>query len=115
MHRDDFIRLRHMLDAAKDVVQFAQGKTLRDLDEDRLLELGVLKAIEMIGEAASKISPEVKRLFPDIPWEDIIGMRNRLIHAYFKVDLNRVWVTVTEDIPLLRNQLEKIIADYWMD
>jgi len=52
---------------------------------------------------------------PDIPWEDIIGMRNRLIHAYYRIDLNRVWDTVTVDIPPLRILLEKIVADYWMD
>jgi uncharacterized protein with HEPN domain len=67
MHKDDFIRLRHMLDAAKDVEQFTQGKTRRDLDEDRLLELGIEKAIEMIGEAATNVSSELRREFPRHP------------------------------------------------
>ncbi len=115
MHKDDFIRLRHMLDAARDVEQFTQSKTRRDLDKDRLLELGVVKAIELIGEAASKVSPEVRREFSDIPWEDIIGMRNRLIHAYYRIDLNRVWTTITDDVPLLREKLDKIVTEYWMD
>jgi len=115
MHKDDFVRLRHMLDAARDVEQFTQGKTRRDLDNDRLLELGVVKAIEMIGEAASKVSPEVKHEFSDIPWDDIIRMRNRLIHAYYRIDLNLVWTTITDDIPLLREELDKIVTEYWMD
>ena len=104
-----------MLDAVKEVEQFTSGKSRKDLDKDRLLTLGVIKAIEMIGEAASKVTSDVRRQFPDIPWDDIIGMRNRLIHGYYKVDLNRVWTTVIDDIPLLRKQLEEIVTNYWMD
>jgi uncharacterized protein with HEPN domain len=104
-----------MLDAAKEVEQFASGKSREDLDRDRLLTLGVIKAIEMIGEAASKVTSDARGQFPDIPWEDIIGMRNRLIHGYYKVDLNRVWTTIIDDIPRLRKQLEEIVTEYWMD
>ena len=115
MHKDDFIRLRHMLDAAKELEDFTHSKTRQDLDDDRLLALGVIKAIEIVGEAASKVSTDVKSQFSDIPWEDITGMRNRLIHVYFRVDLNRVWDTVKEDIPKLKSILERIITDNWME
>ena len=81
MSDPDRIRLRHMLDAAKEALRFIAGRGKEDLAADRQLALALIKEIEIIGEAASRISIEVKDSRPDIPWPAIVGMRNRLIHA----------------------------------
>lgn len=115
MKKDDFIRYQHMFLAAKDALQFVKGKGRIDLETDRLLAYGIVKALEIIGEAASKISIESRNKYPNILWQDIIGMRNRLIHVYFSIDSNQVWDTVTGDIPELLDQLEGILTDYTKD
>jgi uncharacterized protein with HEPN domain len=99
-----------MLDAAMEAVSFARGKNRDDLKNDRMLTLSIIKAIEMIGEAASKISKECRETYPGIPWADIIAMRNRLIHVYFDIDLDIVWNTITEDLPSLIDTIEKVIG-----
>lgn len=109
MPKDDRVRLRHMLDAASEAVEFAKGKTRADLERDRLLVLGLLKCIEIVGEAAARVSPDVQSRYPRIPWPDIVGMRNRLVHVYFDIDLDRVWDTVEQDLPPLIAALEKIL------
>ncbi len=75
-----------MLDAARDAVQFAEGKTRTDLDGDRLLAFALVECFEIIGEAAANISNERGETLPAIPWRSILGMRNRLVHAYFDID-----------------------------
>ena len=109
MRRDDLIRIRHMLDAAKEAMGFAKGRTRKDLDSDRMLTLSLVKSIEMIGEAASKVTEECRRSCPEIPWISIVGMRNRLIHAYFDIDPDRVWDTIQDDLPSLISDLERIL------
>jgi uncharacterized protein with HEPN domain len=109
MNKDDLIRLRHMRDAAQEAITFIQDQTRETLDQDRKLALALVKDIEIIGEAASKISEESQQLHPQIPWPQIIAMRNRLIHAYFEIDLEVVWKTVTEDLPVLLYELDQII------
>ena len=105
----DLIRLRHMLAAAKEALEFAAGKTRMDLEKDRLHMLAIIKSIEIIGEAASKVTETFKTENSNIPWNDIINMRNRLIHAYFDVNLDIVWQTVKTDLPDLIKALEEII------
>ncbi|MGD9413084.1 MAG: DUF86 domain-containing protein [Desulfobacterales bacterium] len=90
----DLIRVRHMLAASKEAMEFAAGKTRQNLQKDRIRVLAIIKSIEIIGEAASKVTEEFKSENKYIPWNDIISMRNRLIHAYFDVDLDIVWQTV---------------------
>lgn len=87
MKNDDDIRLRHMLDAATEALRFTSGRQREDLEADRQLTWALIKAIEIIGEAAGQLSEETKTEHSNIPWRDIIGMRNRLVHAYF--DINR--------------------------
>jgi uncharacterized protein with HEPN domain len=110
MNTDDLIRLRHMLDAAQEAQTFVAGRTHSDLDTDRMLLLALVKDIEVIGEAASRISPEVRTAHPEIPWPAIITMRHRLIHAYFDINTETVWSTITEDIPPLITALAGIIT-----
>jgi len=108
---DDQIRVRHMLEAAREAKIFVQGKKREDLDDDRLLVLGVIKAVEIIGEAASKVSKEYQAAHAQIPWSAIIAMRNILIHVYFGIDLNEVWSTVQNDLPPLIVELEALAQD----
>lgn len=106
---DDFTRLRHMRDAATEAIKFVCDCARADLDCNRMLTLALVKDIEIIGEAAGRISTECQTRHPEIPWGQMIGMRNRLTHAYFEVDLDIVWAVVTNDLPTLVTQLEKII------
>lgn len=81
-----------------------------DLDNDRMLTLSIVKSIEIIGEAAAKVTNETRNKCPEIPWTNIVAMRNRLIHVYFDIDLDRVWDTLTDDLPPLINVLENLIS-----
>lgn len=109
MHIDDDTRLRHMHDAAGEAMAFARGKTRQDLDNNRQLALSLLKCIEIVGEAPANVSQETRQRHEDIPWRTIVGMRNRLIHGYFDIDLDRVWGTVTRNLPPLVAKLENIL------
>jgi uncharacterized protein with HEPN domain len=109
MKRDDCIRLEHMLEAARQASSVASERVREDLDRDRFLVLGLMKCLEIIGEAASKLNPETRDRHPEIPWPQIIGMRNRLIHAYFDINLDRMWDTLKEDLPDLIRTLEQVL------
>lgn len=108
---DDLTRLHHMQDAAREVIDFMSGKTRGDLANNRMLVLAVVKDLEIIGEAAGRISAECKTRHPVIPWAAMVGMRNRLTHAYFSIDLDIVWNTVTNDLAPLVEQLERVIQE----
>jgi uncharacterized protein with HEPN domain len=99
-----------MLDAAREAVEFLEARSREELGGNRMLLLAVVKDIEIVGEAASRVSDELKVGASHIPWIDIVGMRNRLIHAYFDINLDIVWDTVTANIPPLIAQLEKLLA-----
>ena len=98
-----------MLDAAQEAVRSAHGRVRSDLDRDRVWTLGLVKCIEIVGEAAGRVSAETRCQYPDIPWASIVAMRNRLIHVYFDIDLDRVWDTLTDDLPGLIRELEKLL------
>lgn len=108
---EDRVRLRHMLDAAVEIQQYVQSSTREDLSRDRKLVHSLIRLLEIIGEAANQVSPELREQIPDIPWTIMVGMRNRLIHAYFAINLNIVWSTSTEDIPPLITQLESLVRE----
>lgn len=110
IRKDDEIRLRHMLDAAQEAIGFAHGLQRRDLDRDRKLVLALVKDIEIIGEAAYRVSEETRYRLPDLPWEDIVGMRHRLVHAYYDINLDILWKTVCEDLPLLSARLRRSLG-----
>jgi uncharacterized protein with HEPN domain len=98
-----------MLDAVKVALEFTIDKSREDLGNNRMLTLAIIKELEIIGEAASRLTPEFKAGQPHIPWADIIGMRNRLTHGYFDIDLDRVWDTVLDDLKPLCEELEKLV------
>jgi uncharacterized protein with HEPN domain len=107
-----------MVDAARESIHFTRNKTRISLDTDRKLVLALIKSIEIIGEAAANVTKESQAQMPQIPWPSIISMRNRLIHAYFDINLDIVWQTINEDLPPLVIELEKIIAENesgWVD
>lgn len=106
---DDETRLRHMLDAAHDAVSFIQGKAKADLEQDRMLQFAVVRAIEIVGEAATNISSSLQAQHPEIAWRQVIGTRNQVVHAYFRVDLDILWQILIADLPVLIAQLEAIL------
>ncbi len=106
----DLVRVRHMLDAAREVQGFIAGRSRDDLDRDQLLVRGVTKSTEIIGEAASRVSAGFRAAHPEIPWQDAVAMRNRLVHGYFDIDLDIVWSTAKLDIPTLLPLLETLVA-----
>ncbi len=101
MRADDAVRLRHMLDAARAALEFVRHRSRADLDHDLQLVWALVKAIEIIGEAAYQLSPETRAEVSGPPWEKIIGMRHRLVHAYFDINLDILWKTVHEGLPPL--------------
>ena len=106
---EDKVRLRHMLDAALEIQQYVQSSIREDLNQDRKLVHSLVRLFEIIGEAASQVSEELCEDVQDIPWSVIIGMRNRLIHAYFSINLDVVWSTSKDDIPALITELKKLL------
>jgi uncharacterized protein with HEPN domain len=98
-----------MLDYAREAVSLAQGKSRSNLDTDRVLSLALVHLVEIVGEAASRVSREVQNQYPQIPWPQVVSTRNRLIHGYDFLDLDILWQTVTEDLPELVAALEKIV------
>lgn len=109
MQDEDRIRLLHMIEAAETALSFASGRERTDLDADRMLLFGIVRAIEVLGEAAGRVSEQTRMVASDIPWTAIVAMRNRLIHAYFEVDRDIVWRTVTEEIPVLLSSLRVLL------
>lgn len=110
MLESDSVRLRHMLDAAREAVAFGAGRKREDLETNRVLALALARCIEIIGEAGSRVSLELRTSHPEVPWADIVGMRNRLIHAYFDVDLGLLCDTLSADLPELIVQLERVLS-----
>lgn len=110
MQPEDRVRVLHMRDACQSVARFIQGKTRSDLDRDEMLRFALVRAVEIVGEAATKVSAETRQLSPGIPWREAVGIRNRLIHAYFDVDLDVLWRTAQDDLPELEKALEALLA-----
>jgi uncharacterized protein with HEPN domain len=109
MRDDDRIRVLHMIEAAESALSFVSGRERADLDRDRMLLFGVVRAIEVVGEAAGKVSEATRTAAPEIPWASIVSMRNRLIHAYFDIDRDIVWKTVTEEMPPVLSSLRALL------
>jgi uncharacterized protein with HEPN domain len=107
MHLDDNIRIQHIIEAAENIENFISGRCKNDLHNDKLLLLALTRAIEIIGEASARITQETKANMPEIPWAIIVGMRNRLVHAYFDINVDIIWLTATKNVPALVAMLKK--------
>jgi uncharacterized protein with HEPN domain len=106
---DDAARVQHMLQAARNALRLAQGRTRADLDSDLALALSLWKLLEIIGEAAARVTPGVRTANPHVPWQLAADTRNRLTHGYDTVDYSVVWSTVKNDLPSLVPSLEAVL------
>ena len=106
----DRIRLQHMLDHAAEALNMIQGRNREDLDNDRQLNLSLVRLLEIVGEAASRTSESTRSSHSELPWIQIIGLRNRLIHGYDEVDFDILWTILQEDLPPLVMELERALS-----
>ncbi len=102
MKMDDLVYIRHIYDAILKIEEYTVTINYEDFVKQTLIQDGVIRQIEIIGEASKKLSAEFKKEYPNIPWKDIAGMRDKLIHDYFGVDVGVIWDTIERDIPLLK-------------
>lgn len=109
MNENDETRILDMIDAAEKARNFISGRTRKDLDHDEMLAFAVVRAIAIIGEAASRVSQATQTSLNHIPWTHIVGMRHRIVHDYLNVDYDIVWDVVTVDLPSLIGELKKIV------
>jgi len=108
---DDRVRLRHMLNYGQEALALSRGRQRADLESDHVLELALTRLLEIIGEAANRVSPETQEQDPQIPWRQIAGLRHRLIHGYDAIDLDILWDIVQHDLPFLLAALERIVEE----
>lgn len=105
----DRIRLRHMLDHASEAIQMARGRKRGDLDTDRQFNLSLVRLLEIVGEAAARVSEPTRKIHPQIAWVEIAGLRNRLVHGYDDVDFDILWDIIQMDLPPLVSTLNAIL------
>lgn len=102
-------RLEHILIAIGNVQKFLEGKTFEDLCHDKILFYAVVKNIEIVGEAANNLTKEMQVQHPEVQWKDVISMRHVLVHDYYSIDARTAWQTAQENLPQLKEQIEKIL------
>jgi uncharacterized protein with HEPN domain len=107
--KKDKAYLKHILDAITDIEKFVEGITQEEFYKNKEKQYAVLRALEIVGEATRNLSKELKATYREIPWRDIAGMRNKLIHEYFGVKLELVWETVKDKLPELKIQIRNIL------
>lgn len=111
MKRDESVYLQHILDAIAKAETYIQGVDEVMFNQNTLIQDGVIRQIEIIGEATKRLSSEMRSHYAHIPWEDIAGMRDKLIHDYFGVDIEKVWLTAKDDLPILKIEVMKILRE----
>jgi uncharacterized protein with HEPN domain len=107
--RDDLVYVGHMVDTANKAIGFVRGLTRADFDNNELLRLSLTHLLQVIGEAARRVSLEFRAAYPQVSWKAIVGMRSKVVHDYLSVDEDIVWDTVTNELPSLVEELEKIL------
>jgi uncharacterized protein with HEPN domain len=111
MRKSDAVRLRHMLDAARRASRHASTRSRAELETDKLFADGVTYTLLVLGEAAGRVAVEERERLPGIPWGKIVGMRNRLVHGYDDINPDTVWRVLTQDLPPLIAELERILSN----
>jgi uncharacterized protein with HEPN domain len=106
---DDISRINHIIEASERATRFTRGKKRSDLDQDDVLGLALVRLLEIVGEAAWGVSESMRSKYPEIPWRAMTGMRNRLIHGYFEVNLDVVWQTIDTQLPPLVSKLKDVL------
>ena len=105
---NDLPYIKHILDAINDTENSVKDLSKKEFEESKDVKDATIRRIEVIGEAAKNISNKLKENYPNIVWKKITGARDRMIHAYFSVDLDIVWEIVKKDLPQLKKQIQKI-------
>jgi len=108
---EDRVGLRDMLSHAREAVELLENMSREALAQDRVMQLALTRLVEIVGEAANRVSAATREVKPEIPWSQIIGMRNRLVHGYDVIDLDLLWDTVTSDLPPLIKALQESVKD----
>lgn len=108
---DPKVRIHHMLDHAREAVEMTQDRSRTDLDTDRMLNLALVRLMEIVGEAAARVPEAFRSRYPQVPWRDVADLRNRLIHGYDTIDFDILWTIIQTDFPPLIEQLQGIIDE----
>ncbi len=111
MERDDSVYLQHILDAIARIEEYLLGVSEEMFYEQHLVQDGVIRQLEIIGEATKRLSSGTRARCPNVPWQDIAGMRDKLIHGYFGVDLDAVWLTARDDVMDLKAEVARLLAE----
>jgi uncharacterized protein with HEPN domain len=110
MKRDDTVYLQHVQDAISKIETYLAGVAEQTFRAESLIQDGVIRQLEIIGEAVKRLSPATRSLAAQIPWSAIAGMRDKLIHDYFGVNLDQVWLTATSDLPALKSAVRELLG-----
>jgi uncharacterized protein with HEPN domain len=109
MKKDDSVYLRHIIDAFMQIEDYMDGVSYDEFISNKLLQDGVIRQLEVMGEAARNLSEDLRCEYPQIPWRQMIGLRNRMIHAYFNVNLQIIWEIIQGDLPDLKRETKQIL------
>jgi len=109
MKENDEVYLNHIVDAIERIEEYCQGVSRQKFLKNKMVAAAAVRELEIIGEAARNVSREFRKMNPELPWEQMTGTRNRLIHEYFGVDLEIVWQTIIQDLPNLKNSVKHLL------
>ena len=112
MKRDYLVYLDDIWDAMDKAEMFVEGMTYEQFEDDLRANFAVTRALEIVGEATKRLPTSFREQYPDIPWKDMAGMRDKIIHGYDNVNLRIVWDVVKQDIPRIKPQIQQILANY---